>query len=102
MSIKFLDQLLHRVRTVISGHRWGERNVLLVLDTFEELQAKQVDPDRAGSSGVDASNQIASWISQLAAKAGLQRLRVVVSGRAPLAAASVLFRHVAGNIERAT
>jgi hypothetical protein len=84
MSLKFLGDVTKGLGRILAGTRWRRRDVLLVLDTFEELQAKRLDPNQPGSSGALAADQISVWIRQLVQNAELRRLRVLVSGRAPI------------------
>ena len=99
VSIRFLPDLLRRICRVISPLGWRNRDAILVLDTFEELQAKRVNPDSAGSSGAYATDQIASWIRALVVDVQLERLRVVVSGRASVDPESQLAAFVVDSID---
>src|SRR5262249_11412449 len=78
---------------------WQDREVVLMLDTFEELQSKRTDGDRSNSSGVYAADQIANWSRALVRSGGLSKLRVVVSGRAPIDRRSKLAAMVVDRIE---
>lgn len=97
-SLKFLSDLMGRMRAATASHGWQSRDAVLVLDTFEELQAKRADPAFTESSGVYATDQIANWIRQLVVDGGLKQLRVVISGRAPVDTHSRLARYVVGDI----
>lgn len=69
----------------ISNHNIGSRPFLLVLDTFEEVQAR-------GEQAVDA---VFSWLGTMAE---LRGLRVVIAGRAPSTGQSGVKNRPLGNL----
>jgi len=77
-----------------------QRDIILLLDTFEELQSVRAE-EAPGSSGAAASSRIGEWLEELVRSAQLERLKAVVSGRAVVEPHSVLGQHVVQTIDLA-
>ena len=69
---------------LVQMHELDRRPVLLVLDTFEEWQREQPDPDAYESTWYNPERRILGWISRVRNEMGLTGLRVIVCGRAGL------------------
>ena len=74
----------HAVGSLVELHGLHDRQVLLVLDTFEEWQrehpGRELNPTPYNSS----ERRILDWIGRIRSAMKLRNLRVVVSGRATL------------------
>jgi len=61
----------------------GMRPLIVILDTFELLQGTRGDSAQGG--GVRGVEAVLAWADELVATAGLDQLKVIVAGRAPIA-----------------
>ena len=60
----------------------GMRPLIVILDTFELLQGTRGDSTQGG--GVRGVEAVLAWADELVATAGLEQLKVIVAGRAPI------------------
>lgn len=87
-NLGFAVKASHEFVYRISEHSIGSRPFLLVLDTFEEVQAR-------GEQAVDA---VFSWLGTMAE---LRGLKVVIAGRAPSTGQSNVKNWPLGNLSKA-
>ncbi|WP_309116982.1 ATP-binding protein [Saccharothrix sp.] len=71
-------------RVLLDLHDLRRRTVVLVLDTFEEWQRDRPVAGARRGGWNDPERRIQEWIWRLRHEMGLDHLRVIVSGRAPV------------------
>lgn len=77
-------ELAHRLGGLIRGSGRATQTVLVVLDTFEEWQRERPFRDAPRQPWNDPEAQMAEWLLSLRHEMGLDDVRVVISGRAPV------------------
>jgi DNA/RNA endonuclease G (NUC1) len=68
----------YRASDIVRRHGLALQEVILILDTFEEWQREQL------ASRDDPVQRVVEWLTALKSQMGLERLSVVLGGRAPV------------------
>lgn len=86
VTLRDVYDVMRHAHPLMERHGLHQRSVLLMLDTFEAWQRERQFPHAPREPWNDPERRILEWVSGLRHQMGLQRLRVVVSGRAGITA----------------